>query len=61
MQRRLYSMCATLTLAAALVAFTGCDDDDPLAPSTGGGTGGADIDVTSATPTSGNTNISGSA
>jgi hypothetical protein len=55
-------LCATLVVAVALVTMTACnDDDDDVLNGGGGGTtgGGADIDVTSSTPASGDTNISG--
>jgi hypothetical protein len=57
-----------LIVACSLVGFAGCDDDDtfefPEDDSNGGGnttTGGVDIDVTAANPSTGDTNISGSA
>ena len=53
--------CLVLLAVAALVTMTACSNDDTDVMPNGGGTtgGGADIDVTSSTPASGNTNISG--
>lgn len=57
------SLSAFVTVAAllAITLLLGCSGNGSVtAGGPGGGTGGADIDIVSSTPASGNTNISGS-
>jgi len=56
---RLFALCGTMIVAAGLMGFTGCNSDS-VTNTPGPGGGAADIDVTSSTPVSGDTNISGS-
>jgi len=49
---------AAVAIAVGIVTLTGCSNDDPAGSNNTSG-GGADIDVTSSTPSSGDTNISG--
>src|SRR6188768_2070648 len=49
---------AAAVVVLGLLALAGCSDDDPVSSNNTSG-GGADIDVTTSTPASGDTNISG--
>lgn len=61
MRARIFRLGAAAIIAVACAGIMGCNDDDVLNPGGGGTTGGgADIDVTTSTPSSGDTNISGS-